>query len=171
MVNQIPNHGNFYGDSKLQADLEIQKLADEKFKVVIIRTPMVYGPNCKGNFPKLKKLAKLSPIFPNIENQRSMIYIDNLCEFLKRAIDNEKTGVFYPQNREYISTKEIIKILAEAQGKKIYFIKAFNPIIKLLSKRINFINKIFGNKVYSKELTENFDYIVVEKEESIRRSI
>lgn len=166
-----PNAENFYGDSKLQADLEIQKLADNNFNVVIIRTPMVYGPNCKGNFPKLKKLAKLSPIFPDIENQRSMIYIDNLCEFLKRAIDNNSSGVFYPQNREYISTKEIIKILAEAQGKKMRFIKVFNPIIKLLSKRINFINKIFGNKVYSKELTENFDYIVVENEESIRRSI
>lgn len=50
-------------------------------KTVIIRTPMVYGPNCKGNFPKLKKLAQISPIFPDIENQRSMIYIDNLCEF------------------------------------------------------------------------------------------
>lgn len=155
----------------MQADLEIQKLSDENFKVVIIRTPMVYGPNCKGNFPKLKKLAKLSPIFPNIENQRSMIYIDNLCAFLKRAIDNERTGVFYPQNREYISTKQIIEVMADTMNKKIHFIKFFNPIIRLLSKRINFINKIFGNKVYSKELTESFDYIVVENEESIRRSI
>ena len=100
-----------------------------------------------------------------------MIYIDNLCEFLKQTIDNESSGIFYPQNRQYVSTKQIIKILAELQGKKIHFIKIFNPIIKILSKHICLINKVFGNKVYSKELTGNFDYIVVENEESIRRSV
>lgn len=84
---------------------------------------MVYGPNCKGNFPKLKKLAQISPIFPDIENQRSMIYIDNLCEFFKQTIDQELSGVYYPQNKEYISTKEIIRILAEQQGKKMHFVK------------------------------------------------
>ena len=131
---------------------------------------MVYGPNCKGNFQKLKKLARISPIFPDIENHRSMIFIDNLCEFFKNVIDHESSGIFYPQNREYVSTKEIMKILAEQQGKKIHFIKIFNPIIKVLSRYIHMINKVFGNKVYSKELSENFDYIVVENEESIRRS-
>lgn len=166
-----PEAQDFYGDSKLQADLEIQKLEDKNFKVVIIRTPMVYGPNCKGNFQKLKKLARISPIFPDIENHRSMIFIDNLCEFFKNVIDHESSGIFYPQNREYVSTKEIMKILAEQQGKKIHFIKIFNPIIKVLSRYIHMINKVFGNKVYSKELSENFDYIVVENEESIRRSV
>lgn len=166
-----PNPIDFYGKSKLEADVEIQKLQSEEFKTVMIRTPMVYGPGCKGNFPRLKKIAKLSPVFPNIKNKRSMIYIDNLCEFIKRQIDNETSGVFYPQNREYISTKDIIKVMSETMNKKTYFIKIFNPVIKLLSKRINLINKIFGNKVYSKELTGNFDYIVVDNEESIRRSI
>ena len=165
-----PDASDFYGQSKLEADREIKKLEDEKFKVVIVRTPMVYGPNCKGNFQKLKKIANISPIFPDIENRRSMIYIDNLCEFFKQVINKQKSGIFYPQNREYISTKDIIKILAEKQGKKIYFVKLFNPIIKFLSKYVNLINKVFGNKVYSKELSENFDYIVVENEESIRRS-
>ena len=162
---------DFYGKSKLEADEAIQKLADEKFKTVVIRTPMVYGPDCKGNFPKLKKLAKLSPIFPNINNERSMIYIDNLCEFLKQIIDQEKTGVFYPQNKEYISTKEIIKEMAKCMNKKVFCIKAFNPILKLLSTKINYINKIFGNKVYDKKLSGDFSYCVVDFEESIRRSI
>lgn len=166
-----PDPIDCYGKSKLEADLEIQKMGDDKFKTVIIRTPMVYGPGCKGNFPKLKKIAKISPIFPDIENKRSMIYIDNLCEFFKQAIEKQYSGVFYPQNREYLSTKEIVKILAEEQEKRIHFTKAFNGIIKLLSKKINYINKVFGNKAYSKELTNNFDYIVIENEDSIRRSI
>lgn len=167
----VPSATDFYGKSKLDADLAIRELEDEKFKVVIVRTPMVYGPNCKGNFPKLKKLAKLSPIFPNIENKRSMIYIDNLCEFFKQVIDNEISGTFYPQNKEYISTKQIIEVMANSQGKKIHFIKIFNPLIKLLSKRVNIINKVFGSKIYAKELSGDFSYIVVENEESIRRSM
>lgn len=162
---------DFYGKSKLEADEEIQKLSEEGFKTVIVRTPMVYGPNCKGNFSKLKKIAKISPIFPDIENNRSMIYIDNLCEFLKQIIDKEEKGVFYPQNKEYVSTKDIIKAMAECMHKKIFFIKLFNPLLKLLSKKINYINKVFGNKVYNKELSGDFSYCVVDFEESIRRSV
>lgn len=169
--NTIPNATDFYGKSKLEADIAIRKLEDKTFRVVIIRTPMVYGLNCKGNFPKLKKLAKLTPIFPDIENERSMIYIDNLCQFLKKTVDEGLQGTFYPQNREYISTKQMIEIMSETMHKKVHFVKIFNPIIKLLSKRFGFINKVFGNKVYAKELSGNFDYIVVENEESIRKSI
>lgn len=167
----VPEASDFYGDSKLQADMELQKMSDEKFNTVIIRTPMVYGPNCKGNFPKLKKIAKLLPIFPNIDNQRSMIYIDNLCEFFKQVIDGEKCGIFFPQNRDYISTKEIIKVMCDEMDKKVWFTSIFNPILKLLSKKISYINKVFGSKGYDKKLSGDFNYIVVENEESIRRSI
>ena len=162
---------DFYGKSKSEADEAIQKLEDENFKTIIIRTPMVYGPGCKGNFPKLKKIAKISPIFPDIENERSMIYIDNLCEFLKQVIDKEETGIFYPQNKEYATTKNIIKTMANVMEKKVFYIRIFNPLLKVLSKKINYINKIFGNKVYDKKLSGDFSYCVVNFEESIRRSI
>lgn len=170
-ANTTPVASDFYGRSKLEADLELQKLQDENFRVVIIRTPMVYGPNCKGNFPKLNKIAKYSFIFPNIDNKRSMIYIDNLCEFLKQCIDNQYKGIYFPQNKEYLSTKEIIQIMAESKNKKIWFTKIFNPILKLLSRKVNLINKVFGSKIYKKEMSGDFSYCVVDNEESIRRSI
>lgn len=167
----VPSSEDFYGKSKLDADLAIRQLEDENFKVAIIRTPMVYGPNCKGNFPKLKKITKLSPIFPDIENKRSMIYIDNLCEFFKQIIDEQKRGTFYPQNRDYISTKQIIKVMSETMNKKMHFVKIFNPMIKLFAEKIGLINKVFGSKIYDKDLSGDFSYIVVENEESIRRSV
>lgn len=166
-----PEPVDFYGKSKLEADIAIQKLNSEDFKTVIVRTPMVYGPNCKGNFPKLIKLAKVTPVFPNIDNERSMIFIDNLCEFLKQVIVQERSGVFYPQNKEYISTKDIIKIVANAKGRRVIFTKLFNPLIRLASKRINILNKALGNKVYDKNLSSVDEYNVVEFEESINKSI
>lgn len=168
-----PDPVDFYGDSKLQADLAIQKLSDDQFKTVIVRTPVVYGPGCKGNFPRLIKLAKICLVFPSIENERSMIYIDNLTEFIRLVIDNNDCGVFFPQNKEYVSTFMTIKIFRELMGKQLYPIKFFNPLIRLLSFRIKFINKVLGNKVYDRKLSDykNFEYCVVNFEESIKKCV
>ncbi|MFE3976622.1 MULTISPECIES: NAD-dependent epimerase/dehydratase family protein [unclassified Peribacillus] len=166
-----PNPLDFYGRSKLEADLTIQELMDENFKTVIVRTPMVYGPNCKGNFPKLIKLAQISPIFPKINNERSMIFIENLCEFLKLILDGEKEGIFFPQNKEYGVTKDIIDVMTRSFGKKVYFISLFNPVLKLLSKKVNLINKVLGNKIYDKSISPEMNYCVVDFESSIKKSL
>lgn len=94
-----PIPSDFYGDSKLQAEKALNQLADEVFKVTILRPPMIYGKNSKGNYPRLSKLARLTPVFPNIENQRSMLHIDNLCEFLKQVMLRQETGVFFPSEQ------------------------------------------------------------------------
>lgn len=154
---------NAYGQSKLEADLAIQEMNDLTFKTVIIRTPVVYGPGSKGNFPRLQKLALKLPIFPNIENQRSMIYIDNLCMIIKYMIDNDIEGVFYPQNNEYVRTKDIIKLTRELNGKKYRETKIFNWVIKLGSLFIPTINKVFGNKTYDlNQCDYEIDYIKFE---------
>lgn len=78
----VPVPANFYGDSKLQADVAVRELADDKFKVIVLRPPMIYGKGSKGNYPVLAKLAKKLPVFPDVDNERSMLYVGNLCEFL-----------------------------------------------------------------------------------------
>lgn len=166
-----PKPIDIYGRSKLEADLRIQELMDENFKTVIVRTPMVYGPSCKGNFPKLIKLTKVSPIFPNINNKRSMIFIENLCEFLRLVIDRELYGVFFPQNNEYVSTRDIINEIAKAMGKKVYFMRLFNPFLKLLSKRMNLINKVLGSKIYDKTISPDMNYCLIDFKTSIIKSL
>ena len=108
---------NFYGDSKVQAELGLKKLEDENFNVVILRPPMIYGKGSRGNYPILSKLAQKCPVFPYINNERSMLYIENLAEFVRLMIENNETGVFHPQNNEYSNTSELIKLIAEAHGK------------------------------------------------------
>lgn len=150
----VPTPSNFYGKSKLQAEEGILPLQDDNFNVVIIRPPMVYGKGSKGNYHKLSKMAQKLPVFPDIENERSMLYIDNLCEFIKLMIDNNEKGIFFPQNKEYVRTSELIKLIAEAHGKKIILTCAFNPLLKLMGKKVGIINKVFGNLVYEKIMSE-----------------
>ena len=163
-----PNPDNFYGLSKLQAEEGILPLQSETFNVVVLRPPMIYGPGSKGNFPKLIKLAKRTPIFPNISNKRSMLYIDNLSELVKLIIDNEDMGIFFPQNKNQISTSELVRLISNANKKKIYLFRGLNWIIKLMNK-IRIVKKIFGNFAYAKEISiyEYGEYQIYDFHESI----
>lgn len=162
----IPNPKTNYGLSKLKADKKIVQLNDDSFKVVILRPPMVYGKNCKGNYQKLRKFALNFPFFPLIENQRSMIFIDNLSMFVKKVIDGNMHGIFFPQDAEYICTSNLVKLIAYNNNKKIILTKIFNPLIRLCLKiKIPLIKKIFGNLVYKKNDSVvidclNFDKII-----------
>lgn len=167
-----PNPADFYGDSKLKADIAIQEMDSDSFKTAVLRPPMIYGPKSKGNFPKLINLAKKTLVFPNIKNERSMLYIDNLCEFLRILIDKEEHGVFFPQNEEYICTTDVIRYAAKALNKKIWITKLGNPFIKLLSLKIGTVNKVFGSRVYDKNMSLlNLNYQVIDNEGSIRKCI
>ncbi|AFA48881.1 NAD-dependent epimerase/dehydratase family protein [Acetobacterium woodii] len=148
----LPKPTNFYGNSKLQAEKGIKQLEDESFKIVILRPPMIYGNGSKGNYPKLASYAKKLPVFPDIDNERSMLHIDNLCEFIRLMVENEEYGVFFPQNEEYVKTSEMVRLVAEVHGKKIKLTKIFNPILYLMSKFIGSINKAFGNLVYEQSI-------------------
>lgn len=163
-----PKPSNFYGGSKLEAEQLIEKLNDQDFKVVIIRPPMAYGKKSKGNYPKLSKAARLIPFFPDFENKRSMIHIDNLTELMKLIIVNKESGLFFPQNTEYVKTSELFRLIRKAHGKKTYFTTLFNPILGILIKKVTIVNKLFGNLTYDLSLSEYKDnYRVHTLEESI----
>ena len=165
----VPTPSNFYGDSKLQAEIGIKDLEDDSFKIVMIRPPMIYGKGSKGNYPRLAKMAQKIPVFPDIDNQRSMLHIDNLCEFIKVMIDNEECGLFFPQNKGYVNTSEMVKLIAEVHGKKIWMTKMFNPILRLMFG-IGVVNKVFGNLVYEQSMSDydEADYQIRDFNETIK---
>lgn len=163
------NPSTMYGLSKKKADLEIEKiLSGSSTKFVILRPPMVYGPNAKGNYNSLSKLAKITIVFPNIRNARSMIYIDNLCEFVRLIINEESEGVYLPQNKEYVNTTKLVNEIARCNGRKITTTRFFNLGIYLMGKLMNPINKVFGTYVYETEEYFSGRYQLVDFEESIR---
>lgn len=148
----IPQPKTPYGKSKLAAEKLLGELDSPKFKVCILRPPMIYGPNTVGNYPRLARLAKKSPIFPKVKNQRSMLYINNLALFLKLMVDSQLSGTFHPQNKEYVNTSDMVEKIAEINNKKIRIIPGFDSLIQLLSKQINVFNKVFGTLIYDKEM-------------------
>ena len=165
-----PNPNGFYGDSKLQAEIGLKELECETFKVCILRPPMIYGPNSKGNFPRLAKLAVKTPVFPAFHNKRSMLFIDNLGEFVKQAIVRQLSGTFYPQNRELADTVEIIRFFAKEAGHKVWITKLLNPFVWLGSFILQPINKMFATYHYDPSMSRmDFDYQLVSFEESLKR--
>lgn len=178
--NTVPKAANFYGDSKLQADVAVRSLADDNFKVIVLRPPMIYGKGSKGNYPTLAKLAKKLPVFPDVNNQRSMLHIDNLCEFLCQIMlvkeVKENAIVLIPQNAEWTKTADMVKEIAKVSGKKIRTLKFMKSAVllggKMPGKIGGLVNKAFGNSCYAHDLSiyTGLGYQMVGLRESIKRT-
>lgn len=167
--NTKENPNGFYGDSKLQAEIGLHKLESEDFKVCILRPCMIYGPNAKGNFPRLAHLATKVPVFPCWHNKRSMLYIDNLAEFVKQAVLRELNGTFYPQNRELVDTVEIIRFFAMEAGHKVWITRLLNPFVWLGSFVLQPINKMFATYYYDPGMSKaDFEYQLVGFTDSLK---
>lgn len=181
-----PSPANFYGDSKWQADKGIRSLADETMNVAITRPPMIYGKGSKGNYPTLSKLARKSPVFPDVENSRSMLYVGNLCEFLSQMFLSKVSSVdgmagdtapnsliFMPQNGEFTKTSSMVKDIAETVGHRISVVKVLNPAVvladKVPGKVSGLVDKAFGNNCYDQKLS-NYDGLDYQKY-SLEKSI
>lgn len=167
----VPNPSGIYGKSKLAGEEGLKSLVDDRFHVAIIRSPLIYSENAVDNFLKLTDYAVKHVIFPNIENSRSMIYSDNLCELVKLIVDNNGNSIYYPQQDKYICTSKLVKDVAKKAGHTMILVKIFNPILYLTSKKIMFIRKVFGNLAYDQEISNCFDgqYRVVDYNESVMR--
>lgn len=151
------NPANCYGDSKVKAEDGIRELEDENFKVVILRPPMIYGKGSKGNYPVMAKMAQKLPLFPYVDNCRSMLYIENLMEFVRLMVENEESGTFWPQNAEYSNTSELVKEIAKVHGKKVVLIKGFTWALKIMSHCTGVVNKAFGNLAYDQSMSKYAD--------------
>lgn len=176
----VPNPSNFYGDSKFQADVAIRDLADDSFKVIVLRPPMIYGKGSKGNYLILAKLAKKLPFFPKVDNQRSMLYIENFCEFLCQIMlikkMKENAVVLIPQNSEWINTSDMVEEIAAVSDRKIIKLAIFKPFVlfgsKMHGKIGKLVNKAFGNSCYDQPISvyKGLDYQRVSFRESVART-
>ncbi len=170
-----PNPSNFYGDSKWQADKGVRELVDNSFAVTVLRPPMIYGKGSKGNYQTLAKMAKKLPVFPDVRNERSMLYIENLCECLCQVMTRGEGGIFWPQNAEYTKTSEMVRLIGEVSGHRVRVSTAWNWSVSIAAcipgKISGMANKAFGNMSYDQKMsTYEFDYQRVSLYDSIIRT-
>ena len=157
-----------YGISKAKAEEGLMSLAGNGFHLAILRPPMIYGKGCKGNYQTMAKLAKKLPFFPWVTNQRSMLYMENLAEFVRLIVDDEAEGIFCPQNNEYVCTSDMVNRIAHANGKGILMIRGFGWALKLLRPLTGMVDKAFGSLCYDFELSSYpQDYCIKDFQQSI----
>ncbi len=105
-------------------------------------------------------------------HKKSMIYIDNICEFVRLVIDERKGGILTPQNKELVSTTDLVREIAKVHRKKILFTRLFNWVIKIACKITKVMKRAFADDCYAPELSNYWDYkyCVVSFEELISRT-
>ena len=131
-----------YGKSKLEAEIKLKTISKNTgLEIVIIRPPIVYGPEASGNLKRLSNLVKSGiPLpFSKIENKRSLIGISNLVEVIKSCIENPNASgkVFLVSDGEDLSTPQLINYIAKSMGINPKLFPLPNGLLKLLSKIIN----------------------------------
>jgi nucleoside-diphosphate-sugar epimerase len=163
--DHIPNPITHYGKSKLLAEKYIlsNQIPAGK-RIYILRPCMIHGPGNKGNLNLLYKMVSKGLPWPlgSFGNKRSFCSIDNICFIINELIKNDKipSGIYNVADDEAISTNEIIRLIADGQGKKSYILKIPKFIIILLTK-LGDIFKLPLNTERLNKLTET--YIVSNK--------
>ena len=176
-----PHPVSAYGDSKWQADKGVRALADENFIVTTVRPPMIYGKGSKGNYPRLAHFSRMLKFFPNIKNERSMLFIYNLCEFLCQVIMRSRGGIFWPQNAEYSCTSEMVREIARLANHDIFISRIFNWIVwfayhvpgngKAPRRLRDLARKAFLNMAYEQDMSVyDFEYRLYDLKTSLRIS-
>ena len=154
-----------YSKSKLDAENLILSLKTEQFKVAVLRPPLVYGYLCRGNYRTLSAFAQKAPIFPKFNNKRSMIFIDNLSNYIKLIIDTNTDGIMLPQNMTYVDISSLVYTISKAHNKNIKLTRLLNFV--RLFMFIDTFDKVFNNLYYSEELYSTMELEMLVKANTV----
>ena len=132
-----------YADSKVCAEEVIRNA--KIIKSTIIRLPLVYGDKVKGNLASLGRLASISPLFLNINNSRSILMIEDLCDKVDEIITHNSLGTLLPYTK-IMSTSELY---VELRKSKFYFLIPIPNKLTTLFMRLGLVfEKLFGDSYY-----------------------
>jgi len=142
--NDLVNPQDPYGISKWEAEQVLHKISAETgLEVVIIRAPLIYGPNAKGNFDSMVKWLRRGVPLPlgSIDNRRSLVGLDNLCDLISCCVDHRAAAgqTFMVSDGEDLSTTELLRRTSYALGVKPRLINVPQSLFE------------FGAKLFSRE--------------------
>ncbi len=161
-----------YGRSKLLAEKYV--LESNLKKSIVLRLGMVYGPNCKGNLPRLIKMAKnrFVPALPKIQNQRSMVSIGDVVDtsILLANSSEVESSIFHLTEPVAYSTNDIMAAIYAGLEKQpprftvpliaLKTMATAGDMITKISGKQFFLNtaqlqKVFGSACYSSQKLQN----------------
>lgn len=121
-ADDVPAPEDAYGLSKCEAELVLRQIAEESgMEVVVIRTPLVYGPGVKGNFRSMLDWVRRGIPLPlaSLDNRRSLVGVDNLCDLILTCITHHKAAdqTFLVSDDQDLSTSELLRMAADALGR------------------------------------------------------
>ncbi|WP_445005922.1 UDP-glucose 4-epimerase family protein [Halomonas mongoliensis] len=121
-ADDTPAPSDPYGISKHEAEQGLLALAEETgMEVVIIRSPLVYGPGVKANFASLMRWLQKGVPLPlgAIHNQRSLVARGNLVDLIVTCLDHPDAAnqIFLAGDGEDLSTTQLLRRMGQALGK------------------------------------------------------
>jgi nucleoside-diphosphate-sugar epimerase len=141
--SDVPRPLDAYGMSKWEAEQALWERARRTgLEVVVVRPPMVYGPDAPGNFLRLLRLIRLGVPLPlgSVRNQRSVMYVKNLCHALRACLQHPAAAgrTFLLSDGEDISTPELIRLLSQYLGRRSRLIPFPQALLKAGAKVLGF---------------------------------
>ena len=130
-----------YGISKLEAEQELfEMFLHTPASLSVVRPPLIYGANARGNLLRLMRLARLGIPLPlgGIRNARSMVYVKNLTDAVATLLERDHCrGLYHVADAQPQSTSELLRVLAAAQRVRLRLLPT--PISAL-----RFAGRLFG---------------------------
>lgn len=169
------NPTSLYGKSKYNAEKKLKSLEDDNFILSIVRPPNVYGKGCKGGYIMgYTSIVEKLPIIPDAYSnvKQSVLYIDNLCEFIRLLLIDRESGIFLPQDDKAVSAVELMEAINNAKGLEKRKSQALGIIAHLFSFT-SIVVKGFGGIAYPQTASTYYDrdYIVVPFREAIKKTL
>ena len=149
----FPSPHSPYAVSKYEAELGLLKLAKQtNIEIVIIRSPLVYGPGAPGIFSSLIRWLDFGMPLPlgATNNRRSLVALKNLVDLIMTCLNHPAATnqTFMVSDDEDISTTELLRRTSKALGKPAYLVPVPESLLqigaKLLGKQ-GIIPRLFGN--------------------------
>jgi len=179
--NDEVNPEDPYGVSKWEAEQALWAVAASTcLEVVVVRPPLVYGPSVKGNLARLLKLVRLGVPLPfgAVQNQRSLIGLDNLVDLLIRCVDHPAAAgqTLLVSDGEDISTPDLLRYMANALGRSARLLPVSVALLRLVGRALGKqaeIDRLVGSlKIDSRHTRELLDWNPpVSVAEGIRRMV
>ena len=157
-----------YGKSKVEAEKGLLQIQNKDYKVSILRLPLVYGKGVSGNLRTLVRFSKYIFVLPRFKNQRAMINLQFIVEFVESIIKKPTSeSIFILVDKEPYGSVDIIRSLRSKRGLMSLVLPFPKSIINFLINHNNPLSKLLGDSVVDLGMVN----VIVNKRSSLMEMI